>query len=170
MCTYVLGCVCTVSPCWGLHHVSQLCHNTTRDQSAVWPAQCGIYLSILLQTWETAKCYVLLNVEEGTNKSTDKLFLYPPVLAACPWAAHVSSKLKCIIVWVAGVSRLTTLVQWAARTVVTWPGLRQWEAGEGNISVCGRAVFWSRSWPRMTKHLHLNWWWRHAVTDREQKD
>ena len=55
--------------------VSQHCR-ATRDQSAVWPADCGIYLFILLQTWETAKCYVLLNVEEGTNKSTDKLFLY----------------------------------------------------------------------------------------------
>ena len=52
------------------------CHNTagaTRDQ------QRGVfifYLFILLQTWESAKCYVLLNVGEGTNKSTDKLFLF----------------------------------------------------------------------------------------------
>ena len=64
--------------------VSTACHNcvTTLPGPLVTSLQCGqqsvvfIYLFILLQTWETAKCYVLLNVEEGTNKSTDKLFLY----------------------------------------------------------------------------------------------
>ena len=63
-----------------------LCHNTagaTRDQSAVWPAECGIYLSVHLAP-DLGNCQVLC-VEEGTNKYTDKLFLYPPpVLAACP--------------------------------------------------------------------------------------